>query len=129
MKSEKIKTNPLSSILIFLNIVSHLQVSILKRTNTNRRQRQIEEQKLISKFNCIQEGLNKDSGFLSHYLKNYNWPLTISTLRTFSSLTFSSIPYLSIFLLIFLTYVSPFSAFSFPFSYFCINSGPYLTGL
>ena len=49
--------------------VSHLQVSILKRTNTNRRQRQIEEQKLISKFNCIQEGLNKDSGFLSHYLK------------------------------------------------------------
>ena len=33
--------------------VSHLQVSILKRTNTNRRQRQIEEQKLISKFNCI----------------------------------------------------------------------------
>ena len=33
--------------------VSHLQVSILKRTNTNRRQRQIEEQKLISKFNCL----------------------------------------------------------------------------
>ena len=49
--------------------VSHLQVSILKRINTNRRQRQIEKQKLISKFNCIQEGLNKDSGFLSHYLK------------------------------------------------------------
>ena len=60
--------------------VSHLQVSILKRTITNPRQRQIEEQKLMSKFNCIQEGLNKDSGFLSHYLKNYNWPLTISTL-------------------------------------------------
>ena len=49
--------------------VSRLQVLILKRTNTNRRQRQIKEQKLISKFNCIQEGLNKDSGFLSHYLK------------------------------------------------------------
>ena len=49
--------------------VSHLQVSILKRTNTNRRQRQIEKQKVICKLNCIQEELNKDSGFLSHYLK------------------------------------------------------------
>ena len=52
--------------------VSHLQASILKRTYTSRKQRQIEEQKLISKFNCIQEELKQASGFLSHYLKNNN---------------------------------------------------------
>ena len=98
---------------------SHLQVSILKRTNANRRQRQIEEQKLMSKFNCIQEGLNKDSGFLSHYLKKTIIGfLLLLPYVTFSSLTSSSISYLFTFLLMFLTYVSPFSVFSFSFSYF-----------
>ena len=63
--------------------VSHLQVSILKQTNSNRRQRKIEEQKLISKFNCIQELNPKDSGFLSHYLKNNNWLLAASFLRSY----------------------------------------------
>ena len=39
--------------------------------NDNRRQRIIAEQQLIGKFDTVQNGLNKDYAFMSHYIANY----------------------------------------------------------
>ena len=45
-----------------------LQVCILKKVASRSKiNREIEEQKIINKFNCIKLGLNRDFSFLSHY--------------------------------------------------------------
>ena len=49
-----------------------LQVCVLRRlSNDNRRQRIIAEQQLIRKFDTVQNGLNKDYAFMSHYIADY----------------------------------------------------------
>ena len=58
------------------NLANHslqdLQVCVLRRlSNDNRRQRIIAEQQLIRKFDTVQNGLNKDYAFMSHYIANY----------------------------------------------------------
>ena len=47
---------------------SDLQVSILQGGLHDTRQRRVAEQKLIAKFRTHEDGLNRDLGFMSHYL-------------------------------------------------------------
>ena len=47
-----------------------LKVTILKGNIYNISDRQIEEQRLISLFNSVSQGLNRDEAFLKHYIRN-----------------------------------------------------------
>jgi len=49
--------------------LENLQVMVLRRLNCNRRQRQIDEQKMIARLDTTAR-LNQDLGFLSHYFPN-----------------------------------------------------------
>ena len=45
-----------------------LRVAVLKKGNyKNSREREIEELKMITNFDCVNTGLNRDYGFMSHY--------------------------------------------------------------
>jgi len=46
--------------------LENLQVMVLRRLNCNRRQRQIEEQKMIARWDTT-ASFNQDLGFLAHY--------------------------------------------------------------
>ena len=59
-------------VAIHFNLPNHsctnLKVAVLRRSSsTNKHQREIEEQQIIRKFNCIAEGLNRDFSFMAHY--------------------------------------------------------------
>ena len=47
---------------------SDLQVSVLQGGLHDTRQRRVAEQRLIAKFRTHEDGLNRDLGFMSHYL-------------------------------------------------------------
>ena len=47
--------------------VTDVKVTVLQGNLQNITQRRICEQKLIVRFDCINQGLNRDRGFLSHY--------------------------------------------------------------
>jgi len=49
--------------------LKNLQVMVLRRLNCNKRQRKIEEQKMIARLDTT-ASLNQDLGFLSHYFPN-----------------------------------------------------------
>ena len=47
--------------------ISDMRITVLQGHLRNTTQRRICEQKLIAKFDCLHNGLNRDMGFLSHY--------------------------------------------------------------
>ena len=49
--------------------IGNLLVAVLKQVRgSTKQQREIEEQKIILKFDCVRLGLNKDYSFMAHYL-------------------------------------------------------------
>jgi len=57
----------------FPNTLDHcmenMKVTVVKKLTslTNHKEREILEQKFIHKFNCINQGLNRDYAFMSYY--------------------------------------------------------------
>ena len=49
--------------------LENLRLAIFKKVKgKTKQQREVEEQKVIFKFECVNKGLNKDYLFMSHYI-------------------------------------------------------------
>ena len=51
------------------HILDHLKLAVIKKVKgKTKQQREVEEQKIIFKLDCINQGLNKDYSFMSNYV-------------------------------------------------------------
>ena len=50
-------------------MLEDLRLSVINKVkDTTKRQREVEKQKFIFNFDCVNKGLNRDYLFMSHYL-------------------------------------------------------------